>query len=43
LFSQWTSRTPSTIFDDNLTWVQILSSRLLFGRMIGEQHGVSGE
>ena len=37
MFDGWTNRNPSTIFDDNLTWIQILSGRLLFLKTLGEQ------
>jgi hypothetical protein len=34
---------PSSIFDDNTTWIQILSSRLLYGRLLGEQYRMGAE
>lgn len=37
------TRSPSTIFDDNITWVQILSGRILFSKMINQQQEIGSE
>lgn len=43
LFDQWSHRRPDSIFDDNITWIQILSSRSLFGGLLGARWGLSAE
>jgi hypothetical protein len=41
LFTRWSLRKPDELYDDNTTWVQILSSRTLLGGMLGQQWGVA--
>ena len=33
IFQKWSEREANTIYDSNLTWIQLLESRIMFGNM----------
>ena len=40
VFMRWSKRQPSSIYDSNLTWIQLLESRIMYGDLLVHKFGI---
>lgn len=43
VMNKWAKRVPNEMFDSDLTWIELLESRMLYTRMLNEKFTIPKE